>query len=131
MCFAGQVTFKVDAGFYALLLTLLCCLWWLLTVQAWFTSVAAPSAESGSISSAAHANAGDAAGRLFIETIRVLGMPALPMGQSVQVTVDGLGIPAAAVQLSGGVLSITGLKLAVGAQMDVNWQYKPSVKHEL
>lgn len=100
-------------------------------MQAWFTSVAAPSGESGSISSTAHANAGDAAGRLFIETIKVLGMPALPKGQSFQVTVDGQGQPASAVQLSGDILSITGLKLVVGAQMDVNWQYRPSVKPEL
>jgi hypothetical protein len=100
-------------------------------VQAWFTSVAAPSGESGSISSTAHANAGDAAGRLFIETIKVLGMPALPKGQSAQVTVDGKVLPAGAAQLSGDVLTVTGIKLVVGAQMDVSWQYKPSAKPEL
>lgn len=67
----------------------------------------------------------------MIESIKVLGMPALPKGQSVQVTVDGKALPAGAAQLSGDVLTVTGLKLVVGVQMDVSWQYKPSPKPEL
>lgn len=92
-------------------------------VQVWFSSVAVPTGETGSISSVVQAARGQAAATLYVESIKVIGMPKQTAGQTVSASVAGLALPASAVQLSGEVMTISGLQLVVGHPMEVTWKF--------
>jgi hypothetical protein len=96
--------------------------------QAWFISVATPTGESGSISSVVHANSGSAAGKLIVETIKVVGLPQHTAGQVVTVSVGGKAVPSSAVEVSGHVMTVSGLRLVVGESANVIWQFAAPTK---
>jgi hypothetical protein len=99
-------------------------------VQAWFSSVVAPTGETGTISSVVQANRGPAATTLYVEAIKVIGLPKQTAGLTATVSVAGLTLPSSAVQLSGDVMTITGLQLLVGHPLEVTWKF-PTMHGEL
>lgn len=81
--------------------------------------MASPDGSSGSISSTAQSNAGEAVGKLRIEVLHVLGTPALVKSQY---TVKVNGQEVDQVEATPGVLKVSGLQLIVGRPVDVSWQ---------
>lgn len=76
-----------------------------------------------------HANSGEAAGRLIVETIKVVGLPQHTAGQLVTVSVGGKAVPSTSVEVSGHIMTVSGLRLVVGEAANVIWQFAaPSAK---
>lgn len=88
------------------------------TVQVWYTAVTSPDATSGTISSTVKANAGEAAGKIRIEAVHILGAAAGQ--QAPTATVNG---QTAAVEFDAavGAFKISGLNVVVGETFSINW----------
>jgi hypothetical protein len=82
--------------------------------------VSSADGRSGSISSTIKAHAGDAAGKLRIAAVHILGVPA---GEGTAVPAASInGRPLAATfDEAAGLLKITGIELSVGEPLDVTW----------
>jgi hypothetical protein len=91
------------------------------SLQAQFTAVAAADARSGSISSRVLAAGGDAAEKLQVTAVHVLGVGS--SAAAAVVRVNGAEVPASSVEVDGvsGVLKLTGLQLAAGEAFEVHW----------
>jgi hypothetical protein len=89
-------------------------------LQVWYIAVSSADGRSGSISSSIKAHAGEAAGKLRIAAVHILGVPAA----------EGTAVPAAnfngqplavAFDDVAGVLKITYVELSVGEPLDITW----------
>jgi hypothetical protein len=91
------------------------------SVQAQFTAVAAADARTGSISSRVVSNSGDAAGKLRVSAVHVLGVGSGAVQAAVRV--NGAEVAASDVNFDdvSGVLKVSGLQLEVGQAFDVHW----------
>jgi hypothetical protein len=93
-------------------------------LQVWLSSVAAPDGASGHITSSVVSNAGQAAGRLRIEAVHVLGVPAPanhPDAFAASVTVNGRRGVRATYDAAAGALKLAALDLVVGEPMHIKW----------
>jgi hypothetical protein len=96
----------------------------LVCLQVWFTAVTAQGGRSGSISSLVLANSPPVKGLLTIEAINVLGVPGTA-ADTPSVSVYSKGqTPQLNYDVGSGVLRITGLKLDVGAQLNIDWRLR-------
>lgn len=89
------------------------------SVQVWYTATAAPDSRSGSISATVVANNGEAAGKVKIQNVRVLGAD-VAANAAITVNLNGNSVTAAAM-VKAGTLEIQGLDLTVGEPMQLQW----------
>jgi hypothetical protein len=97
------------------------------SVQVWFSAVAAPGGESGTLSSSVVSHAGEAAGKLAVEAVHILGAPAAAKGgvmleaaKAASVLVNGEPAPAA-YDAAAGVIRLSGLDLPLGEPLSISW----------
>lgn len=98
-------------------------------MQVWYTAVTDPGALSGTITNTVKANAGQAAGRLTIQAIHILGVPlAAASGHAVGsngfrpgATVNGQSA-SAGYDKAREALVISNLSVDVGTDLVVSWQ---------
>lgn len=93
------------------------------SVQTLFTAVAAADGRTGRLSSTVVANAGDAAGRLRIIAVHILGVGSDPMeAAAVRINgVDAAGQRGVSFDAALGVLKIEGLQFDVGQDVNIQW----------
>jgi hypothetical protein len=91
------------------------------SLQAQFTAVAAADACTGSISSRVVTNGGDAAAKLRVDAVHVLGVGSGVASAAVRV--NGAGVPASDVEFDAvnGVLKVSGLQLEAGQAFELHW----------
>jgi hypothetical protein len=96
--------------------------------QVWFSAVAAPGGGSGTITSSVKSAGGDAASKLMIEAVTILGVPNSNASKSPKLSIRGQpsmtvnGQPAAAtIDAATGALQLTGLKLRAGEPLEISW----------
>ncbi|WIA20582.1 hypothetical protein OEZ85_004970 [Tetradesmus obliquus] len=90
------------------------------TVQVWYTAVSSADGRSGTLSSTIKAHAGDAAGKLRIAAVHILGVPAAEGTAVPAASINGRPL-AAAFDETAGVLKISGIELLVGEPLDITW----------
>ncbi|WIA40775.1 hypothetical protein OEZ86_004455 [Tetradesmus obliquus] len=94
------------------------------SLQAQFAAVAASDARSGSVSSRVIAAGGDAAAKLQIAAVHVLGVSSSSSNAAqLAVRVNGVEVAANDVEFDGvtGVLKVSGLQLAAGQSLELHW----------
>jgi hypothetical protein len=89
-------------------------------LQVWYTAVSSADGRSGSISSSIKAHAGDAAGKLRIAAVHILGVPAAEGAALPAANINGRPL-AVAFDDVAGVLKITDIELSVGEPLDITW----------
>lgn len=84
----------------------------------WYTAATSPDAASGTISSSVKSNAGDAAGKMRIEAVHILGVAA---GQQARTAVVNGQTVGAEFDASVGAFKVSGLNVVVGEPFEVQW----------
>lgn len=88
--------------------------------QVWYTAVSAVDGRSGSISSTIKAHAGEAAGKLRITAVHILGVAAAGGAAAPAASINGRPLAAAFDDIAG-VVRIKDVGLSVGEPLDITW----------
>lgn len=87
-------------------------------VQVWYTAVTSPDTMSGTISSTVKSNAGEAAGKMRIEAVHILGVAT---GNSSPTAVVNGQTVAAEYDASVAAFKLSGLDIVVGEPLSISW----------
>jgi hypothetical protein len=97
------------------------------SLQVWFSAVAAPGGGSGTITSSVKSAGGDAASKLVIEAVTILGVPSaggsvvLEAAKLASAQLNGRRV-LAAYDAAAGVVKLSGLSLPVGEPLNLSWE---------
>lgn len=89
-------------------------------LQVWYIAVTQADGRSGSISSSVLSNAGDAAGKLKVESVHILGASAAEGTPAVTASLNGVPLAAEYDQAAGSV-KILGIGHTVGEPLSISW----------